>query len=222
MWRSGLIVYFGLLALIVLLTTVTGQLDQPERELFDILSLLFVMALALVLTARARSQARTVRQPKSAANNALAVDGPLSQEAKESLSPHMDRTRHSIQVIVATVLAFAVIWACLIFLGTLGDDAQSVALINMQVATSFIAASATATLAVFGPRVHRSKVWLLRSAAIAIFFLQALGLTLIPLISMKLWNGFVDFPLYGRTITLIWLYPVLAAVVFCFLRTRQR
>lgn len=214
MRRSSLVVYFGLLALLVFLAAVGGRLQDPERELFDIFALASIVVLALMFAVYARSRVRRAKESESAAGMSL-------PEVADSTSPQPNYARRSILVVVGTALGLCVSWACLIYLGTLGNDAQPIALANVQIATSILTGSAAAILAVFGPAVDRSKVWMLRSAAISMLFLQAIGLILIPLIAMRLWRGYIDFSEYAHSMNLNWFYLTLAAVVFCFLRTKR-
>lgn len=214
MWRSSLLVYFGLLALLALLAGVGGRLRDPGRELFDIFALASVVVLALMFAIYARSRARRANESKSAVDRSL-------PEVVDSTSPQANYARRSILVVAGTVLGLCVSWTCLIYLGTLGDDAQPIALANVQIATSILTAGAVIVLALFGPTAERSKVWMLRSAAIAMLFLQAIGLIVIPVIAMKLWRGHIDFSEYAHAMNLNWFYLTLAAVVFCFLRTKR-
>lgn len=127
--------------------------------------------------------------------------------------------RH-VLLLVAIGSAFVVLsWVCLIYLGSLaGQESQTTALMGIRIAT---AAGTTATAVLLSRPASAQwlrKAWVIQLSAVLQLVLAFVGLLIMPIVALIVWNGHIDFETYSQKLGFALLLVPMAAVIFCLTR----
>lgn len=110
-------------------------------------------------------------------------------------------------------------WAFLLYLGSVGGTAsQEIALMSIRIVS---AAGTTSTALLLSRSVaarSSPKPWVLQLGALLQLVLAFVGLTILPVVALVLWNGHIDFESYSQKVNLLLLLLPAAAVVYCMTR----
>jgi hypothetical protein len=129
-------------------------------------------------------------------------------------------TIRSVLLLVAVAGACVIFaWICLIHLGSVGaEDSQTSALLALRIVTATITTFTALLLSRSSLAAASQKRWVLQLAALLQLALAFVGLTLVPLLALGIWNGYIDFPAHPLMPGFLWFLLPMAAVVFCLAR----
>ncbi len=213
MRRTNILIYLGLLAILLIAAIAGGLFDESQRQLFDLWIIVGVIIATLLIGIVRSRQANVRLQQRDAKPSVLSEAEP---------GPSVSDVPRIGLILVTTTLMLCITWMSLIYLGGMANaDAESTALINMQLATSIITTGAALLIARYAANIEAAKLTHLRLGAVFMLVFEAVGLIVLPLIAMKVWRGYIDFPAYSRALNLNWFLLTGAAVAFCLYRSRR-
>jgi hypothetical protein len=208
-----ILIYLGTLALLLVVALVGGHIDDESRRVefstWIPLAILAVVFLAWRFAGRSKRAAAAPEPQLSVASPdepASVPDGPIN------IQP--------VLLLVVTAGALVILaWVCLIHLATVGaEGSQTTALVGIRIATAGFT-TATAILLSRSPAAWRSpKPVLLQLGALLQIVLAFVGLIIMPIVALIVWNGRIDFQTYSHRLGLLLMLLPTAAVIFCLTR----
>jgi hypothetical protein len=214
MKANYLLVYLGLLALLLVVALAGGWIqDGSQRMEFN------TWVPAAVLIAAVLVRYYYLRRPNRRAREREAPDSaaPL-QAADVPAAPVNVRRLLLLAVFAAAFVIFS--WFCLIQLGKVGAgaDSQTTALMGIRIVTSVITALTAVLLSRTASAAWANKRWVFYLVALSQVLLAFIGLMIVPLIALGIWNGHIDFQNYSHRPGFLFLLLPVAAVTFCLVR----
>ena len=109
-------------------------------------------------------------------------------------------------------------WFCLVYLGSLSAASQGTALIGIRIVSVTVTTVTALLLSRSAAARSSPKPWRLTLGALLQVLLAFVGLTILPVAALILWNGEIDFEQYSQKSNLLLLLVPAAAVSYCLTR----
>lgn len=110
-------------------------------------------------------------------------------------------------------------WVCLIYLGSVGGEgSQTTAQMGIRIVTAVGTTLTALLLSRLAAARWSPKPGVLQLGAMLQVVLAFVGLLILPVVALIVWNGHIDFQVYSHTLGFLLLLLPSAAVVFCLTR----
>lgn len=219
MKANHILVYLGVLALLLVVALVGGQIhDESQRVEFGtwvpLAMLVAVFVVRYFFFRRSNFYGRS--------NQVAGEPERQRSEGGVDVANIPARPLNMRLVLLLVAIAGAVVilsWLCLIYLGSVGgEDSQVTALMGIRIVTSVVPAITALLLSRSASAAWEKKRWVFQLAALSQVALAFVGLMVMPFVALKSWNGYIDFPAYPLKPGFLWLLLPTAAVIFCLTR----
>ncbi len=210
-----ILIYLGMLALLLVVALMSGRI-QRESQRLEFTTWVPIAIVVAVIAARYFFSGRSKRvaaEPDETRRETVAAEEPTNIPARPlSIRP--------VLLVVAIAVAFLIgSWLCLIYLGSLGgQDSQSTAQMCLLIVTSAVTTIAAVLLSKLEIARQSRKDWVFQLAALLQIVLAFVGLLVLPLVALIIWNDYVDFRAYSLELGFFLILPPTAAVIFCMTR----
>jgi hypothetical protein len=215
MKAQHILIYLGMLALLLVVALMSGRIQDESRRL-EFTTWVPIAIVVAVIAARYFFSGRSNRvpaEPTETRRETVPAEEPANNPA------HPLSIRPVLRV-VAIAGAFLIgSWLCLLYLGSVGGpDLQSTAQMCLHIVTSAVTTIAAVLLSKLeiARRSRTGRVFQL--AALLQIVLAFVGLLVLPLVGLVVWNDYVDFRAYSPGLGFFLMLPPMAAVIFCMTR----
>lgn len=208
------LIYLAMLVAVALVALISGQMhDESQRVMFSLWAMPGAV-LAVFLAGRfvvARSQQRA-RESEPSGRTVAHNEPAVVSDRPVSLRPLL--------MLVSGAGALLILsWLCLIYLGAEGGDGvQTTARICIRMVTTVVTTVTALLLSRFAPALQPQKAWVLQLSAVLQIVFAFVGLLILPVIALTIWNDYVDFQAYSLKLDLLLLLVPSAAVIYCLTR----
>jgi hypothetical protein len=207
-----LLIYFGMLALLLVTALISGRIEDESQRLEFTTWVLTAMMVA-VIAARYffRRSNRIAAEPYEARRATVPAQEPANIRA------HPLNIRPVLSVIVIAGAFLIGSWLCLIYLGTVGGEgSQSTALMCLLVVSPVVTTIAAVLLSKLARQSRQG--WVFQLAALLQVVLAFIGQLIMPLVALFIWNDYVDLRAYPLELGFVLMLLPMAAVIFCLTR----
>jgi hypothetical protein len=209
-----LLIYLGMLALLLVVALMSGRIEDESQRL-EFTTWVPIAIVVAVIAARYFFFGRS--NPGAAEPETRRETVPLDEPANVPASPSSTRRVRLLVVIGAAFLILA--WLCLIYLGSIGgEDSQRTASMCLLIVTSTVTTLVAVLLSKLEIARQARQGWVLQLAALLQIALAFVGLLILPVAALIVWNDYVDFPEVPLELGFLLMLPPMAAVIFCLTR----